>query len=171
MHPVNSISMNKINKKLFEQLYDDFQQDIFRFSYWLCGQADEAKDITAETFMRLWTAKSDLQAETVKGYLLTIARNVYLQGFRKHKEHIELEHDVVDPAPSLHDAMASKAQLTTVIDGLQKLSEIERTVLFMKTYEGLSYQEISQLVKLSVPALKVKIHRARLKLIKTKLEE
>ncbi len=163
--------MNKIDKTFFEQLFEDYQQDVFRFSYWLCGQSDEAKDITAETFMRLWTAKSDLQAETVKGYLLTIARNIHLQGRRKKKNHVELEDEFVDPAPYLDDIVASQAELKTVINGLKDLSEIERTVLFMKAYEGLSYQEISQLLKLSIPALKVKVHRARLKLLKTKLEE
>ena len=67
--------------------------------------------------------------------------------------------------------MATKAELGVVIKGLQELSGIERTVLFMKAYEGLSYKEISQLLKLSIPALKVKVHRARVKLLKSKLEE
>jgi RNA polymerase sigma-70 factor (ECF subfamily) len=163
--------MSKLDTSFFEQLYRDYQQDVFRFSYWLCGQPDEAKDITAETFIRLWTAKSDIQAETVKGYLLTIARNIYLQKHRKTKEHVELRDELVDPAPHLDNVMATKAELGVVIKGLQELSGIERTVLFMKAYEGLSYKEISQLLKLSIPALKVKVHRARVKLLKSKLEE
>jgi RNA polymerase sigma-70 factor (ECF subfamily) len=158
--------MNKINITFFEQLYEDYQQDIFRFAFWLCGQTDEAKDITAETFLRLWTAKSDLQAETVKGYLLTIARNIYLQGNRKHKHQLELEPEYVDPAPNTEAVVGSQAELKMVIDKLKGLSEIDRTVLFMKAYEGLSYNEISQLLKISIPSLKVKVHRARIKLVK-----
>ncbi len=157
--------MNNTETTFFEQLYEDYQQDIFRFSFWLCGQTDEAKDITAETFFRMWTAKSDLQAETVKGYLLTIARNIYLQGRRKHKQQVELESEIIDPAPNTEDIVVSQAELKMVITKLKGLSEIDRTVLFMKTYEGLSYNEISQLLKLSIPALKVKVHRARMKLI------
>jgi RNA polymerase sigma-70 factor (ECF subfamily) len=163
---MNNINMNKTQTSFFEQLYEDYQQDIFRFAFWLCGQNDEAKDITAETFLRLWTAKSDLQAETVKGYLLTIARNIYLQGRRKYKEQVELESDVVDPAPNTEDIVCYQTELKNVITKLKGLSEIDRTVLFMKTYEGLSYNEISQLLKLSVPSLKVKVHRARMKLTK-----
>jgi RNA polymerase sigma-70 factor (ECF subfamily) len=163
---LDNIYMNETVTNLFEQLYEDYQQDVFRFAFWLCGQTDEAKDITAETFMRLWTAKSDLRAESVKGYLLTIARNIYLQGRRKHKNQVELDHNLVDPAPNTDDIAESQAELETIIAALQKLSEIDRTVLIMKAYEGLSYQEISQLLGLSIPSLKVKVHRARLKLAK-----
>jgi DNA-directed RNA polymerase specialized sigma24 family protein len=49
---LDNIYMNETVTNLFEQLYEDYQQDVFRFAFWLCGQTDEAKDITAETFMR-----------------------------------------------------------------------------------------------------------------------
>ena len=163
---MNTIYMNKTDSNFFEQLYDDYQQDIFRFAFWLCGHTDEAKDITAETFLRMWTAKSDLQAETVKGYLLTIARNIYLQGRKKHQEQVALEPEFVDPAPNTENIIGDQAELNIVLAKLQGLSEIDRTVLFMKAYEGLSYHEISQLLKLPIPSLKVKVHRARMKLIK-----
>jgi RNA polymerase sigma-70 factor (ECF subfamily) len=94
------------------------------------------------------------------------ARNIYLQGRRKHKNQVELDHNLVDPAPNTDDIAESQAELETIIAALQKLSEIDRTVLIMKAYEGLSYQEISQLLGLSIPSLKVKVHRARLKLAK-----
>ncbi|MCJ8269714.1 MAG: RNA polymerase sigma factor [Psychrosphaera sp.] len=164
---MNNINMNKTNTHFFEQLYEDYQQDIFRFAFWLCGHTDEAKDITAETFLRMWTAKSDLQAQTVKGYLLTIARNIYLQGRRKHKEQVELDPELVDPAPNTENIVGDHSELNRVLTKLRALPEIDRTVLFMKAYEGLSYGEISQLLKLSIPSLKVKVHRARMKLVES----
>ena len=40
----------------FHELYKRYANDVYRFAYWLCGDKDEAKDITSETFVRLWTA-------------------------------------------------------------------------------------------------------------------
>jgi RNA polymerase sigma-70 factor, ECF subfamily len=161
--------MDLSNDSLFEKIYDEYQQDIYRFSFWLCGNSDEAQDITAESFMRLWTAKSSLVAETVKGYLLTIARNIYLQKLRSKKNMVELDHQLTDPMPNLEAINESQTELISVINVLQKLPEIDRSVMIMKTYEGLSYQEISLLMGLSVPALKIKVHRARLKLVKNSI--
>lgn len=55
---------------IFHDIYRRYAPDVNRFAYWLCGNADEAKDLTAETFIRLWTAKGDLRMETVKAYSL-----------------------------------------------------------------------------------------------------
>lgn len=39
----------------FEELYVAYSPDVYRFSVWLCGNAADAEDITAETFTRAWT--------------------------------------------------------------------------------------------------------------------
>ncbi len=62
----------------FHELYTRYVGDIFRFALFLCGDAAEAEDITAETFARALTGKAPLVSSTVKGYLLTIARNLHL---------------------------------------------------------------------------------------------
>ena len=148
----------------FNQLYTDYHADVYRFAYWISGSSEDAKDIAAETFIRLWTAKSDLKAQTVKGYLLTIARNIYLQGRRKQKQQIELDNTYIDPSPSPCDIAESQSEFSQFVKALQTLPEIDRSILIMKVYEGLTYNEISKLVGLSISSLKVKIHRARMKL-------
>ncbi len=60
----------------FHWLYTRYADDIYRFALFLCRDAAEAEDITAETFARALTGKSPLITDTVKGYLLTIARNL-----------------------------------------------------------------------------------------------
>jgi len=60
----------------FKELYTRYAGDIYRFAMFLRG--DAAEDITAETFARALTGKAPLVSATVKGYLLTIARNLHL---------------------------------------------------------------------------------------------
>ncbi len=148
----------------FNNIYQRYAQDVYRFSFWLCGNSDEAKDITSETFIRLWTAKNDIIVETVKAYLFTIARNLFLQRQRSPKQMVELDANMIDPAPRPDALAETRSELQNVLTALQMLPEVDRAALIMRAYEDLSYQEIARVLGLSVPAIKVKIHRGRLRL-------
>ena len=62
----------------FQDLYETYASDVYRFAYWLTGDRPEAEDITSETFIRAWVNRTTIRTETLKAYLLTIARNAYL---------------------------------------------------------------------------------------------
>ncbi len=148
----------------FQNIYQSYVQDVFKFAFWLCGDSDEAKDITSETFIRLWTVKNDIMVETVKAYIFKIARNLFLQKRRNQKQNIELDINMIDPAARPDTRAEVCSELQNVLNAVQELPEVDRMALIMKAFDDLSYQEISRVLGLSVSAIKVKIHRARLKL-------
>jgi RNA polymerase sigma-70 factor, ECF subfamily len=100
----------------------------------------------------------------VKAYLFTIARNLYLQSKRKKKRFFPFEEDMRDTALQPDQAAEVRSELDAVLNALQTLSEIDRTLLIMRTEDELSYQEIARSIGLSVSAVKVKVFRARTKL-------
>jgi RNA polymerase sigma-70 factor, ECF subfamily len=67
----------------FSDLYRTYAGDVHRFALFLSGDPALADDIVSETFIRLWHARARVDVATVKGYLLTIARNLFLDG-RRH---------------------------------------------------------------------------------------
>ena len=148
----------------FQNIYRSYAKDVFRFAFWLSGDSDEAKDITSETFIRLWTTKNDIVVETVKAFLFKIAKNLFLQKKRNQKQNVDLDENIIDSAPQPDTITEVRSELQNVLNAMQKLPEIDRIALIMKTHDGLSYQEISRVLGISVSAIKVKIHRARLKL-------
>src|SRR5215475_8725374 len=85
----------------FSAMYSRYAADVFRFALFLSGDRGEAEDITSETFVRAWTAPGPIEASTVKGYLFTIARHLYLKTLRRRSRHA----DPVDPA-TLEERMA-----------------------------------------------------------------
>ena len=85
----------------FQDLYESYAPDVYRFALWLAGDRFEAEDITSETFIRAWARNSTIRTETLKAYLFTIARNVYLEQRRKRKRQVALNDDHPDPAPGL----------------------------------------------------------------------
>jgi RNA polymerase sigma factor (sigma-70 family) len=148
----------------FHDLYARYANDIYRFSFWLTGDADEARDITSETFVRVWTSEADIRVESVKAYLFTIARNVYLHDKRRTKHKAALDETVLDSSMQPDRIAEARSELHVVLQAMQMLPEIDRTVLIMRAEDELSYEEIASATGLSIAAVKVKVFRARLKL-------
>jgi len=148
----------------FEGLYRKYAADVYRFSLCLSGERGEAEDITSETFVRAWASPEPIRAATVKSYLFTIARNLFLQGLRKKSRHVELNENLRDPQASPHAQAEQKEELRAVLAGLQTLPEIDRAALLMRAFDETPYEEIAQSLGISLAAVKVKIHRARLAL-------
>jgi RNA polymerase sigma-70 factor (ECF subfamily) len=148
----------------FEAIYVHHSRDIFRFALYLCGNYAEAEDIASQTFVLAWNAAGRIRAETAKSYLFAIARNCYLEGRRRGARQTELDDTMPDSTANPYADAARQIELERVLAVLQQMPELDRTVLLLRVQEELSYQEIADAVQLPLPVVKVKIHRARLKL-------
>jgi len=148
----------------FSSLYKRYAPDVYRFALYLSGARGDAEDITSETFVRAWTAPEPIQMATAKGYLLTIARNLFLQGLRRKSRHVALDEDLREPGASPYAQAEGKEELQSVLTRLQGLPEVSRAALLMRAVDGMAYEEIARALGISLAAVKVKIHRARLAL-------
>lgn len=147
----------------FHELYTRFAGDIYRFSLFLCGDAAEAEEITAETFARALTGKAPVVSATAKGYLLTIARNVHVESLRRSKRRAELTPELPDTRPHLDDVVSKKTELEALQAFLQTIPETDRAALLLRA-DGVTYEEIATALNISLASAKVKVHRLRLKL-------
>lgn len=154
----------------FHALYQRHAPDVFRFALHLSGNRHDAEDITSETFVRAWTAPEPIRMETVKGYLLTIARNLFLGSLRRRSRQVALSDELPDRAPGPTAHAERDSELGAAMTRLQRLPEIDRAALLMRAQEELPYEEIARAMGISLSAVKVKIHRARLALAKIRDE-
>lgn len=148
----------------FNSLYTKYAPDVYRFALYLTGERAEAQDITSETFVRAWTSPEPIEMATVKGYLFTIARNLFLQGIRKKSRQVAIDDALCDPQAGPYKQAEQKEKLDAVLAELQKLPEVSRAALLMRAMDGMAYEEIARALGISLAAVKVKIHRARLAL-------
>ena len=149
----------------FEEMYETYAFDVYKFALLLSGDKDEAEDITSETFVRAWTSNSPIRTVTLKAYLFTIARNLFLEQQRKRKRQVTL-HDIhADPAPSPERIADSKFELRRIHGFLQVLAESDRAALILRAQNELPYAEIARVLDISLSAAKVKVHRARKKIL------
>ena len=152
----------------FTTLYRQYAPDVFRFALHLSRDRHEAEDITSETFVRAWTSPEPIRLATVKGYLFTIARNLYLQRLRKRLRDVELKDELRDPGPDPLARVEQSSQVRVVLDGMRKLPEIDRSALLMRALDGMAYAEIGRALGITLASVKVKIHRARIALLALK---
>jgi RNA polymerase sigma-70 factor, ECF subfamily len=148
----------------FSTLYKQYAPHVHRYALYLSGRRADAEDITAETFARVWAAPEPIAMATVKGYLFTIARHLFLHALRKTARHDALDEDLRDPCVGPAGQAEQSAKLQSVLEELQKLPEASRSALLMHAVDGMAYEEIARVLNLSLSAVKVKIHRARLAL-------
>jgi RNA polymerase sigma factor (sigma-70 family) len=135
----------------FSAIYRRYGTDVFRFAMYLCANRADAEVITAETFARVWTSPAPLVVDTVKAYLFTIARNLYLQRKRKDARHVALDDSLPDRRDGPHDLTEQRAEMGEVNERLARLSEIDRTVVLMRM-DGTPYEEIAAALGLTVSA-------------------
>jgi RNA polymerase sigma-70 factor (ECF subfamily) len=155
----------------FHEIYERHAQDVYRYACWLSGSADAADDITSETFARAWAGRDAIRTETVKAYLFAIARNLYLQENRKAKRMTGLSPIQADPNPGPAQLTESRLELVRAMEAVQTLPEVDRAAFLLRVQHELPYEEIARILQLPLTTVKVKIHRARLKLAALKIGE
>ncbi len=153
----------------FEELYARHASAVYRFALSLSGNRATAEDITSETFVRVWSARDRVELTTVIGYLVTIARHLYLEQLRRDRRHSVLDHDPEDAAPGPQERAAGRSELDAVLADLQTLAEPDRAALLMRAQDQIAYEEIAAALKISAGAAKVKVHRARRQLAELRL--
>src|SRR5882672_3523613 len=115
----------------FHELYSRYAKDVYRFAYWLSGNPEVARDITSETFVRVWTAPDEPRMETVKAYLFAIARNLYRKQWRRDFCKESLDETMADKALALDQAMVENEEYQRTIEVMKALFEIDWIVFLL----------------------------------------
>lgn len=139
----------------FHEIYEAYAKDVYRFALYLTGRPEEAEEITMAVFFRAWTGEP-VRRQTAKAYLLAIARNIFLDERRRAARHEEMEDNRMTPP-----AQETRAELRQTLETLRTLPAAYRQPLEMWSAGGLSYGESAAELRLPLPAVKVRIHRAR----------
>jgi RNA polymerase sigma-70 factor (ECF subfamily) len=155
----------------FQDLYEGYAQDVYRFALWMTGDGYEAEDIASETILRAWVRRHRIRTETLKAYLFTIARNLYLGKLRKRKRQLDLDEALPDPTPGPARVVEAQLEIVRVRQILQTMPEIDRAAFVMRVQHELPYAEIARALGLSLTATKVKVYRVRKKLLSSFLDK
>ena len=149
-------------KKNFAESYDKHANAIFRFAYFKLGDMERAHDIVQDVFVKFWeyvSAESDLKNE--KALLYKIASNAIIDVYRKRKEFSldALSDDGFDPTFEPDKDVFERHDIEDLLNALNRLNEDDRNIMFMRYIEGLSFDDISDVVGDRPNTIAVKVHR------------
>lgn len=141
----------------FEYLFHTYYKDLYRYGVKFCGDSQGTEDEIQNLFLKIWTNREQLGDVTgVKTYLWTSLRRRLLDTADKNKRETRLEEsDLHDHAFSLSveefiiKSEQKREQTESLQVMLQHLSGRQKEVLYLKYYEGMSYQEIEQIMGVS----------------------
>lgn len=142
----------------YNSCVDSYSDGIYRFILKNLRDADISHDIVQDSYMKLWIKRKDVDKNKAKSYLFTTAYHTLIDHIRKNKRNTSLEAVEYDYVSSYNEYSDLKEVLNFAIE---KLPDIQRSVLLLRDYEGYSYQEIGQITDLSESQVKVYIYRAR----------
>ena len=114
----------------------------------------------------LGRGEKEIRTETVRAYLITIARNLYLKQQPKANRLTEIDYSMESLLPNPEQSVENKLLLEEVSHHLNQQSEIDRSAFLLRTVYEMPYAEIARILSISVSNAKVKIHRVRLKIAK-----
>jgi len=145
----------------FEEIYSLYSPQIFRVCMGYVNDADQAKDLTQETFISVWKNLSSFRNESkISTWIFRIATNNCLRAVEKNKRvtKVELPYNL----PAIHEE-SQEEKLVFLYKAIAELEEMERIIIGL-VLEDLPQAEIASIVGLSEGNTRVKIHRIKEKL-------
>jgi len=147
--------------KEYNDCVTNYADNVYRFILKNLRHEEDAKDVVQTAFEKLWVNKVGIQAEKSKSYLFTVAYHQMIDQIRK-KKRISLKAELAEEAKTIDKPVSNIKKILE--NALQRLSDMQRSLVLLKDYEGYSYEEIGQITGLNESQVKVYLHRARLQL-------
>jgi RNA polymerase sigma-70 factor (ECF subfamily) len=155
----------------FEQFVEHFRSKVFRYSWLMCGQREDAEEVAQETLLRVFENLEQLrEPEHVRAWVFRIAKNACLMQRRKSvfAPAQEVSTDELVPAEEPSgvelppDREYLRGELRAVLDRIiAELPANYRSVVVLRDLEELSTDETAQILEVAPDVVKTRLHRAR----------
>ena len=150
----------------WDELVREHGDRVYRLAYRLSGNAQDAEDLTQDTFIRVFRSLSNYQPGTFEGWLHRITTNLFLDMVRRRsrirmealpEDYDRVPSDRPNPEQIYHDARLDP-DLQSALDSL---APEFRAAIVLCDIEGLSYEEIGATLGVKLGTVRSRIHRGR----------
>lgn len=161
--------------KAFEELIIEHEKTVYNIVYRMMNNVDDAYDLSQETFIKVYRQISSFDGKSkFSTWIYRIATNTCLDELRKRKgketfsmnEMIESEDgqiisQYIDESENTEDKILDKEQAQIIRQALSEVNENYRIIITLRDINNLSYDEIAQILNISLGTVKSRISRAR----------
>ena len=156
----------------FAYLVDNYKNMIFSLAFKMTKSREEAEEISQDTFIKAFKNLSKFKGDSkFSTWLYRIGYHASIDAIKKNKnnnntfEINEITFNQIKSVDTILEGIERKERAIIMDTCLQKLADEERSIIWMFYYDELSLKEITEVTSLSESNLKVKLHRARKKLL------
>lgn len=140
---------------------------LLRFATQLLKDEDEAKDVVQDVFLKLWQKRDELEkVENVEAFAMRMTRNRCLDVIRATKTvpiSAETDRRMKEETVDVHKQVEFTESAIQIKKLINQLPDLQRTVMYLRDIEQLSYDEIAETTELQLNAIRVNLSRARKK--------
>jgi RNA polymerase sigma factor (sigma-70 family) len=163
-------AFRKGDRDAFAALFRSHYELLYRFGSKFTADSELLEDTIQELFIEVWQAKSTTPILSVKAYLLKALKYKLLKAFRKTGRLLPLYDSDVNFEFS-HETLLIAEQESAekqrrVLAALQKLSHRQREIIYLKYYQNLSYEEVSEIMNINYQVARNLLYQA-IKSLKT----
>jgi len=149
------------SKKAQKELYEKYQEQMFRLCYRYLGNVHDAEDIVVEGFLKIFDKINTVEYRNVGSFInwmKTIMINESLMFLRKNKRIQFIEHDlIIEQESQIENSM----ELAEILKLLACMPDGYRTIFNMYIIEGYSHNEISEKLEINIQTSKSQLSRAK----------
>lgn len=154
-----------MNHKAFQHTINTLKGKLYRLSFSILQQADEAADVVQEISIRVWKNWDEWQSlDNFEAWCYKLTRNLSIDKKRsKHYQsrQADLPVDLSEGQPTPHQLTENKDTLIYIQQLIATLPEQQRIVMHLRDIEELSYREIADMLDMTLPQVKTNLFRAR----------
>jgi len=146
----------------FRELYARLSGNVYAYCRCLAWRRDESDDLFQESFTRLYeSGLAGRDVTNVAGYVIKIARNLFLNMQRDRKPTVTIEHDTL----SIRDVPHERTEMLELIHmAMELLSDDYREAFFLREFADLPYEDIANIMNLTNVNVRIRVTRAREKI-------
>lgn len=153
-----------IDREGLAAIYEEYYQPIYCYVYRQVSDVETARDLSAEVFHRLLRTaqKGNGPDRHAKAWLYRTAHNLVVDHYRRqqHRQHLPLDEQLVSGSDDPADAAERRGSAAQVRAALQELTPDQQQVIVLKFLEGMSNQEVADVLDKTVGSVKSLQHRA-----------
>ena len=153
-------------EKTFRGILDAYQDRIFNLCAYMLNSREDAQDAAQDVFVKAYRSfKNFTPQASLYTWLYRIAVNTCIDYKRKSRGHLMDDEasitEIASPAPSPEKVYASKEIAGLIREALELLTPEFRAIIVLKEIEDLSYEEVAEVLRISLGTVKSRISRAR----------
>lgn len=184
-----------MDRRLFARLLDERKDAVYGYALYMLSSVDEAEDVTQDVFLKLFRQGGEVEEAALSAWLMRVCRNACLDRLRRIK--VRRSHRA-DPSQTVSGAgvleegseasgreasfdlsdegagaegIEQRVEIDRLVEAMQELPEPQRSVILLRESRDMAYQDIAELLGISLSSVKVSLHRARRKVREMFTEE